>query len=160
MASCSSPRTTALYLVISLDEENWLVRSEGGAACTPLLDVFEDTVIFHMRSVGEKLCFLVVRDEEEPSLFVTDGTREGTRSLRFFPGEYPHDIVALHGGLYFSAGWGTPEGEALWAATARCPERGVWRTSARARKAQRRRSRERSSSRTWCVEVAACLRPE
>ncbi|WP_426752073.1 ELWxxDGT repeat protein [Myxococcus sp. Y35] len=104
----------SLYFVISVDEENWLVRSEGGTDYTPLLEVFEDTVIFRMKSVGEKLFFLVDPDEGEATLYVTDGTPDGTRRLRFFPGRYPHDLVVLDGKLYFSAGSGTPEGEELW----------------------------------------------
>ncbi len=104
----------SLYFVISVGEENWLVRGDGGADFTPLLEVFEDTVIFHMKSVGKKLFFLVDPDEGEAILHVTDGTPEGTRRLRFFPGDYPHDMVELHGKLYFSAGSGTREGEELW----------------------------------------------
>ncbi|MCP3142122.1 ELWxxDGT repeat protein [Pyxidicoccus xibeiensis] len=104
----------SLYFVISQGDENWLVRSEGGPGVTPLFKVFEDTVIFRMKSVGRKLFFLVDPDEGEADLYVTDGTAAGTRFLRFFPGEYPHDMVALHGKLYFSAGSGTPEGEELW----------------------------------------------
>jgi ELWxxDGT repeat protein len=104
----------SLYFVISVGDENWLVRSEGGPDVTPLFKVFEDTVIFRMKSVGRKLFFLVDPDEGEADLYVTDGTAAGTRFLRFFPGEYPHDMVALHGKLYFSAGSGAPEGEELW----------------------------------------------
>ncbi|AKQ66393.1 putative cycloinulo-oligosaccharide fructanotransferase [Myxococcus hansupus] len=104
----------SLYFVISRGEENWLVRGEGGASFTPLHKVFEDTVIFGMKSVDEKLFFLVDPDEGEATLHVTDGTPAGTRRLRFFPGEYPHDLVAMNGRLYFSAGSGTDEGEELW----------------------------------------------
>ncbi|QDE94124.1 hypothetical protein BHS06_17010 [Myxococcus xanthus] len=104
----------SLYFVISVGEENWLVRSEGGAAFTPLLKVFEDTVIFRMKSVGERLFFLVDPDEGEATLYATDGTAEGTRRLRFFPGRYPHDLVSFQGRLYFSAGSDAPEGEELW----------------------------------------------
>ncbi|WP_284666764.1 ELWxxDGT repeat protein [Myxococcus sp. SDU36] len=104
----------SLYFVINVGNENWLVRSEGGAAFTPLLKVFEDTVIFRMKSAGGRLFFLVDPDEGEATLHVTDGTAEGTRSLRFFPGQYPHDLVAFQGRLYFSAGEEAPEGEELW----------------------------------------------
>ncbi|WP_164018322.1 ELWxxDGT repeat protein [Pyxidicoccus trucidator] len=103
-----------LYFVVTVDDENWLVRSDGGPGFTPVLKVFEDTVIFSMKSVGRKLFFLVDPDEGEADLYVTDGTAAGTRFLRFFPGEYPHDMVGLHGKLYFSAGSGAPEGEELW----------------------------------------------
>ena len=103
-----------LYFVITVEDENWLVRSDGGPGVTPVLKVFEDTVIFRMKSVGRKLFFLVDPDEGEADLYVTDGTEAGTRFLRFFPGEYPHDLVSLHGRLYFSAGSGAPEGEELW----------------------------------------------
>jgi ELWxxDGT repeat protein len=108
-----------LYFVISMEDENWLVRSDGGPGFTPLLKVPEDTLtddslIFRMKSVGRKLFFLVDVNDGEASLYVTEGTAASTRLLRFFPGSYPHDLVALHGKLYFSAGSGTPEGEELW----------------------------------------------
>ncbi|MFP2960202.1 ELWxxDGT repeat protein [Myxococcus sp. 1LA] len=104
----------SLYFVISEGEENWLVRYEGGADFTPLFKAFEDTVIFRLKSVGDRLFFLVDPDEGEATLYVTEGTAESTRRLRFFPGRYPHDLEVLHGRLYFSAGSDTPEGEELW----------------------------------------------
>ncbi len=104
----------SLYFVMSRGEENWLVRGEGGASFTPLHKVYEDTVLFGMKSVGDKLFFLEDPDEGEATLHVTDGTPGGTRRLRFFPGDYPHDLVAMDGRLYFSAGSGTEAGEELW----------------------------------------------
>ncbi|GEN07223.1 ELWxxDGT repeat-containing protein [Myxococcus fulvus] len=108
-----------LFFVISMGDETWLVRGDGGPGITPLLEVHdgsltEDTLIFRMKSVGRKLFFLVASDDNEASLYVTEGTASSTRRLRGFPGRYPHDLVALHGRLYFSAGAGLPEGEELW----------------------------------------------
>ncbi|MFP2956448.1 ELWxxDGT repeat protein [Myxococcus sp. 1LA] len=108
-----------LYFVITMADENWLVRSDGGPGITPVFKVADaslndEALIFRMTSVGRKLFFLVDFGDGEASLYVTEGTASSTRMLRFLPGRYPHDLVALHDKLYFSAGSGLPEGEELW----------------------------------------------
>ncbi|WP_408890169.1 ELWxxDGT repeat protein [Myxococcus faecalis] len=109
----------SLFFVISMGDENWLVRSDGGTSIIPMLKVHdgtltEDTLIFRMKSVGRKLFFLVDFNDGGAHLYVTEGTASSTRNLRFFPGRSPHDLVAFNGKLYFSAGSGLPEGEELW----------------------------------------------
>ncbi|HEX5747794.1 MAG TPA: ELWxxDGT repeat protein [Archangium sp.] len=122
----SSPRRmtrtpNAFYFVANVGRDVKLWRSEGEPGATPVFEAFEDNVIFRMTPVGSgQLFFLVDNDEGEASLWVTRGTLGSTRRLRFFHGAYPHDLTALNGKLYFSAGRGSdglegePEGEELW----------------------------------------------
>ncbi len=122
----SSPRRMtrtpdAFYFVANVGEDVRLWRSEGVRGATPVFEAFEDNVVFSMTPVGsERVFFLVDNDEGEASLWVTRGTARSTRRLRFFHGVYPHDLTALDGRLYFSAGRarggleGEPEGEELW----------------------------------------------
>ncbi|HYO71944.1 MAG TPA: ELWxxDGT repeat protein, partial [Archangium sp.] len=122
----SSPRRmtrtpNAFYFVANVGRDVKLWRSVGVRGATPVFESFEDNVVFSMTPVGsELLFFLVDNDEGEASLWVTRGTSTSTRELRFFHGAYPHDLTALNGRLYFSAGRarggleGEPAGEELW----------------------------------------------
>ncbi len=120
----SSPRRLvrtpkAFYFVANVGEDVKLWRSVGVPGATPVFEAFEDNVIFRMTPVGaDLLFFLVDPDEGEADLWVTEGTPGSTRFLRFFPGRYPHDLTALDGKLYFSAGRDPeerdPAGEELW----------------------------------------------
>ncbi|MFY0562939.1 ELWxxDGT repeat protein [Archangium lansingense] len=122
----SSPRrmtrtSESFYFVANVGRRVKLWRSEGVPGATPVFDAVEDNVVFNMTPVGSgPLFFLVDNDEGEASLWVTRGTLASTRKLRFFPGAYPHDMTALNGKLYFSAGRprggleGDPAGEELW----------------------------------------------
>lgn len=122
----SSPRRmtrapNAFYFVANVGEEVKLWRSVGLPGATPVFEAFEDNVVFGMTPVGnELLFFLVDPDEGEADLWVTRGTLASTRELRFFPGNYPRELTALKGKLYFSAGKagrgleGDPAGEELW----------------------------------------------
>ena len=125
-AGSSNPRRMtrtpdAFYFVANVGEDVKLWRSEGVRGATAVFEAFEDNVVFSMTPVGsERVFFLVDNDEGEASLWVTRGTARSTRRLRFFHGVYPHDLTALDGRLYFSAGRarggleGEPEGEELW----------------------------------------------
>jgi ELWxxDGT repeat protein len=122
----SSPRRmtrtpNAFYFVANVGDEVKLWRSVGVPGATPVFEAFEDNFILRMTPVGsELLFFLVDPDEGEADLWVTRGTLASTRFLRFFPGAHPHDLTALNGKLYFSAGGATdglegdPAGEELW----------------------------------------------
>ncbi|WP_375769736.1 quinoprotein [Archangium gephyra] len=122
----SSPRRMvrtpdALYFVANVGDEVRLWRSVGVPGARPVFEAPEDNVVFSMTPVGsEWVFFLVDNDEGEASLWVTRGTLGSTRELRFFHGAYPHDLTALNGKLYFSAGRarggleGEPAGEELW----------------------------------------------
>ncbi|HSP81726.1 MAG TPA: ELWxxDGT repeat protein, partial [Myxococcaceae bacterium] len=112
----------ALYFVANEEFDVHLWRSTGAPGSVSVLERVEDNVIFRPTVVKSRLFFLVDNDEGEASLWVTEGTAASTRPLRFFHGEYPHDLVALGDHLVFSAGGpdpgsgleGEPEGEELW----------------------------------------------
>ncbi len=115
-------RDDAFYFVASQasrwGDEVHLWRSTGAPGATPILSLVGDNVIFNPVGVKSRLYFLVDNDEGEASLWKTDGTASSTQELRFFHGEYPHDLVALGNHLVFSAGYadydGEPEGGELW----------------------------------------------
>lgn len=125
--SGSSPRRflqvgEGFYFVASTGTDVHLRRSTGVPGAVSVLERFEDNFIFRLTRVRSRLFFLVDNDEGEASLWKTDGTPASTLHLRFFHGEYPHDLVALGNRLVFSAGanfsgtdfGGEPEGEELW----------------------------------------------
>ncbi|NVJ15612.1 ELWxxDGT repeat protein [Myxococcus sp. AM010] len=95
-------------------DEIHLWRSTGAPGVIPVLTRVGDNVIFDLLAVKSRLYFLVDNDEGEASLWKTDGAASNTRQLRYFFGEYPHDLVALGKRVVFSAGAGEPEGEELW----------------------------------------------
>ena len=113
---------SAFYFVGSRDFDVHLWRSTGVPGAVSVLERVEDNFIFRPTPVKSRLFFLVDNDEGEASLWKTDGTAASTLRLRFFHGEYPHDLVALGSRLVFSAGGnfgggdfgGEPEGEELW----------------------------------------------
>lgn len=112
----------AFYFVGSRPGSVNLFRSTGVPGAVSVLELFEDNFVFRLTPVKPRLFFLVDNDEGEASLWKTDGTDASRRQLRFFHGEYPHDLVALGDQLVFSAGGnfsgtdfgGEPEGEELW----------------------------------------------
>lgn len=105
---------SAFFFVGSRGTRVHLLRGTGMPGAVSVLERVEDNVIFRPAPVKSRLFFLVDNDEGEASLWKTDGTAASTRHLRFFHGEYPHDLVALGSRLVFSAGEGEPEGEELW----------------------------------------------
>jgi ELWxxDGT repeat protein len=112
----------AFYFVGSRGFDVHLFRSTGTPGAVSVLERVEDNFIFNLTPLRSRLFFLIDNDEGEASLWKTDGTAASTRHLRFFHGEYPHDLVALGNRLVFSAGanfngggfGGEPEGEELW----------------------------------------------
>lgn len=125
--SGSSPRRflrvgEGFYFVANTDFSVHLRRSTGAPGSLSVLSRVEDNVLFRFTRVKSRLFFLIDNDEGEASLWKTDGTPASTLHLRFFLGEYPHDLVALGDRLVFSAGanfdgggfGGEPEGEELW----------------------------------------------
>jgi ELWxxDGT repeat protein len=95
-----------------------LWRSTGFPGATRVFSAPEDNFLFSLTAVGPSLFFLVDNDEGEASLWRSKG--RPAEHLRFFPGFYPHDLTALGGRLFFSAGAGEdglsgdPRGEELW----------------------------------------------
>ncbi|XXF79424.1 hypothetical protein P2318_06640 [Myxococcaceae bacterium GXIMD 01537] len=124
-ALSSSPRRfmnvgSTFYFVANVGRDVHL-RRWGLLGSTSVFDAVEDNVIFRLTPVKSRLFFLVDNDEGEASLWKTDGTASSTQHLRFFHGEYPHDLVALGKRLVFAAGGearsgaeGEPEGSELW----------------------------------------------
>jgi ELWxxDGT repeat protein len=104
----------ALYFVSSGGPEATLWRFDG-ASFTPVLSGDARFLPYALTAVGERLFFLVDGDAEpgEDTLYVTDGTREGTRALRTFEGSMPLELTAVGGRLMFAADDGD-HGVELW----------------------------------------------
>jgi ELWxxDGT repeat protein len=119
----SSPRRLtrvgdSLFFVANIEGEVFIWRSLGVSAATSVFSGPEDNFLSAFTAADSRLFFLHDNDEGEASLWWSDGSY--AEPLRFFSGLYPHDLTALGGKLYFSAGggetefWGEPEGEELW----------------------------------------------
>jgi ELWxxDGT repeat protein len=119
----SSPRRltrmgNSLFFVANIEAEVFIWRSLGVSATTSVFSGPEDNFLSGFIAADSRLFFLHDNDEGEASLWWSDGAY--AEPLRFFSGLYPHDLTALGGKLYFSAGggepqfWGEPEGEELW----------------------------------------------
>ncbi|MDC0712000.1 quinoprotein [Stigmatella sp. ncwal1] len=119
----SSPRRLtrvgdALFFVANVNDEVFIWRSLGLSSATSVFSGPEDNFLSAFTAADSKLFFLHDNDEGEASLWCSHGTV--SEQLRFFPGLYPHDLTALGGKIFFSAGggepefWGEPEGEELW----------------------------------------------
>ncbi|HEX8700181.1 MAG TPA: ELWxxDGT repeat protein [Myxococcaceae bacterium] len=111
----SSPRRliqtgNALYFVAQQGSTQHLWRSTGEPGAASVFSAPLSTFMFSFTSVGPELFFLVDEGSGVANLWWTRNAR--SRLLRTFPGQYPHDLVAVGKRLFFSAG--DTDGEELW----------------------------------------------
>ncbi len=119
----SSPRRLiragdALYFVAQVGSTQHLWRSTGSPGATSVFSAPLHAFLFSFTAAGPELFFLVDDGDGEATLWWTKNAHASP--LRFFPGHYPHDLVAVGKRIFFSAGAGDeglegePDGEELW----------------------------------------------
>jgi ELWxxDGT repeat protein len=119
----SSPRRLiragdAIYFVAQQGSTQHLWRSTGEAGATSVFSAPLSSFLFSLTAAGPDLFFLVDEGHGEASLWWTGNGP--ARRLRHFPGQYPHDLVAVGRRIFFSAGKGDAglagdmDGEELW----------------------------------------------
>jgi ELWxxDGT repeat protein len=119
----SSPRRLVqagdvFYFVAQSGNTLHLWRSAGEPGAASVFFANANAFLFSLTAVGPELYFLVDYGDGEASLWWTKNAP--ARPLRFFPGLYPNELVAVGKRLFFSASEGTEDlqntvdGEELW----------------------------------------------